>query len=70
MEDAGGGKSEKNAKKSEKFDTSFKKVVGGSLKLKGVEFKGSGLVVSPIPSHLCTTAVRYLLLRGCPGTPN
>ena len=26
--------------KAKKFDTSFKKAVGGSLKLKGVEFKG------------------------------
>jgi hypothetical protein len=26
--------------KEKKIDTSFKKVVGGSLKLKGVEFKG------------------------------
>ena len=34
------GKKEKGGDKSKKLDTSFKKAVGGSLKLKGVEFKG------------------------------
>ena len=31
---------EGSSSKAKKLDTSFKKAVGGSLKLKGVEFKG------------------------------
>ena len=33
-------RAEGSSSKAKKFDTSFKKAVGGSLKLKGVEFKG------------------------------
>jgi len=39
--DAGEGESKgKGGDKAKKLDTSVKKAIGGSLKLKGVEFKG------------------------------
>eukprot|EP00277_Geminigera_cryophila_P005537 CAMPEP_0179429466 /NCGR_PEP_ID=MMETSP0799-20121207/14830_1 /TAXON_ID=46947 /ORGANISM="Geminigera cryophila, Strain CCMP2564" /LENGTH=123 /DNA_ID=CAMNT_0021205373 /DNA_START=116 /DNA_END=487 /DNA_ORIENTATION=- len=44
--------------KAKKFDSSFKKAVGGSLKLKGVEFKGKKAIVTKKESKdgvaLCT----------------
>ena len=40
--------------KEKKLDTSFKKVVGGSLKLKGVEFKGWVGVLVLFSSDLCS----------------
>ena len=49
MGEDGEGKKEKGSEKAKKLDTSFKKAVGGSLKLKGVEFKGKKAIVTKKP---------------------
>jgi len=47
--------------KAKKFDSSFKKAVGGSLKLKGVEFKGCD-----VPSLLYTLFPFFCTLLPAP----
>ena len=52
--------------KAKKFDTSFKKAVGGSLKLKGVEFKGYRSLQAAACASVCGSRPLLLLAQQQP----